>query len=266
MIRSLRVAFAAFFAHQGFFLAGGLSFFFLICVIPLLFLIVSGTGFILSSDTAARVVVGQLTQYFPVYRAEITRALLRIVQTRTLTGLVGTGILILFSTQLFTAVRLVLNQFLGGRRGGYFRGMLFDIGLVFGIGLLFLGNLLVTDIFTWFKLIVMQPARVTPQWLQYTTFAFAVVLSTAMFYVVYRFLPNRRVAKANAAIAALATSLLWELAKALFRLYIRKVGLYDQIYGPLGVLVAFIMFVYYSMLVFVLGAAYLAALETSRSR
>lgn len=266
MIRSLRQAFSTFFANQGFFLAGGLSFFFLICVIPLLFLTVSVAGFLLSRETAAQVVVAQLTQYFPVYRGEITRALLRIVQTRTLSGLLGTAILILFSTQLFTAVRLVLNRFLGGRGRGYFHGMLFDIGLVFAIGLLFLANLVVSDLFGWFKLLVVDPARLPPQWLQYAAFGFATALSTAMFYMVYRFLPNRRVRARNAVAAALLTSLLWEVAKALFRLYIRKLGLYDQIYGPLGVLVAFIMFVYYTMIVFALGAAYLGALENRRSR
>jgi len=264
VIGGLRAAFAGFFANQGFFLAGGLSFFFLICIIPLLFLTVSVTGFILSKDTAAQVVVAQVAQYFPVYRVEVTRALLRIVETRTISGLVGTGILILFSTQLFTAVRLVLNRFLGGRRGGYFHGMLFDIGLVFAIGILFLANLLVSDIFTWVKLLVIEPARVPPLWLQNITLAFALALSTAMFYMVYRFLPNRRVAAINATAAALATSVLWEVARQLFRLYIRKLGLYDQIYGPLGVLVAFIMFVYYTMIVFVLGAAYLGALENRR--
>jgi uncharacterized BrkB/YihY/UPF0761 family membrane protein len=57
---------------------------------------------------------------------------------------------------------------------------------------------------------------------------------------------------------------LWEIAKQLFRLYILRVGIYDQIYGPLSVLFAFVMFVYYSAVVFVLGAAYVASLEGRR--
>jgi uncharacterized BrkB/YihY/UPF0761 family membrane protein len=54
------------------------------------------------------------------------------------------------------------------------------------------------------------------------------------------------------------------VAKQLFRFYIREVGVYDQIYGALGVLVAFVMFVYYSAIVFVLAAAYAATLDTRR--
>jgi uncharacterized BrkB/YihY/UPF0761 family membrane protein len=37
------------------------------------------------------------------------------------------------------------------------------------------------------------------------------------------------------------------------------VGVYDQIYGPLGALVAFVMFVYYTAVVFVFCGAFVAA-------
>jgi membrane protein len=265
VLRALRGAFAGFVANQGFFLAAGLSFFFLVCVIPLLFLTVSLAGFILTTDAAARAVVGQLAQNFPVYRVEITRVLLRIVQTRTLSGLLGTAILILFSTQLFTALRLVLNRVLQARpRGGVLRGMLFDVALVLVIGVLFIGNVAVTELFGWVTATIMRPAHVPGAWIASMRFVLAVLLSTAMFYLLYRYLPNRRVAERSALAGALLSSLLWEVAKQLFRLYIRKLGLYDQIYGPLGVLVAFVMFVYYTMIVFVLGAAYVAALENRR--
>ena len=82
-----------------------------------------------------------------------------------------------------------------------------------------------------------------------------------MFYLGYRYVPRRHVRVGAALPGAIVASLLWELAKQLFSLYIRKIGIYDQIYGPLGVLVAFVMFVYYSAIVFVFGAAYVAALD-----
>ena len=64
---------------------------------------------------------------------------------------------------------------------------------------------------------------------------------------------------------AILTAMLWEIAKQLFRLYIRRVGVYDQIYGPLGVLIAFVMFVYYTCIVFVFGAAFVASLDAKRA-
>jgi membrane protein len=63
---------------------------------------------------------------------------------------------------------------------------------------------------------------------------------------------------------AILASVLWESAKQIFRWYILSVGVYDRIYGPLGVLVALSMFAYYSGVVFVLGAEFAAALRGKR--
>ena len=60
---------------------------------------------------------------------------------------------------------------------------------------------------------------------------------------------------------AIVASALWELAKYFLRVYVLNLGLYDKIYGPLGILMAFIMFVYYSAIVFVLGAEVVAVLD-----
>jgi membrane protein len=92
----------------------------------------------------------------------------------------------------------------------------------------------------------------------------SLLISGTMFYLGYRYVPRRRPRVMAALGGAVMASVLWEVAKQLFALYIKRFGLYDQIYGPLGVLVAFVMFVYYSAIVFVLGAAYVAALDSRR--
>ena len=266
MIRGFRLALRGFVAHQGFFLAAGLAFFFLICLIPLLFLVVSAAGFVLSSETAAGRVIAQLTQIIPVYQREITRALLRIVATRRLSGILGTGILILFSTQLFAAVRLVLNRVLGIRGRGFWYGMAVDVVLIVLITPLFLATVAVTDLFVWFKAAVSGPIRIPRLLLELMGIGLGLIFSTAMFFFFYRFVPRLPVSFRAALAGAVLASFLWEVAKQLFRLYIVHVGVYDQIYGPLGVLVALVMFVYYSAIAFVLGAEFVRALERGRIR
>lgn len=261
MIRQLRQTFSGFFSHQGFFLAAGLSFYFLICLVPLLFLVVSLAGFVLSSETATRQIMDQLGQIVPVYQREITRTLQRIVATRGLSGLLGTLILVLFSTQLFAALRLVLNRILGVRERSFWRGMLFDIGMIVVIGVLFLATIAATAVFAWFKAFVFKPAGVPVYWMEWMSIGLGLSFSTAMYFIIYRFFPRRRIFWGAALAGALLASALWEAAKYLLRLYITELGVYDQIYGPLGVLVAFVMFVYYSAVVFVLGAELVAALE-----
>lgn len=265
MIGGLRGAVSRFIAIDGFFLAAGLAFFFLVTMIPLILLGVSTVGFVLSTEEAAQAVVGQLARNFPVYKAEIERVLLRIVKTRTVSGVVGTIILVFFSTPLFSASRLVLHRLLGVRVApSYLRNLVVDAGRVLLLGVLLFAASTVTWLFQWFQDLILEFVHLSGDWLRATSIAVSLALSTAMFYVGYRYVPRRRVRATAALAGAVLASLLWEVAKELFRLYIRRVGLYDQIYGPLGVLVAFVMFVYYSAIVFVLGGAYVAALDARR--
>ncbi len=82
----------------------------------------------------------------------------------------------------------------------------------------------------------------------------AIIFSVALFFLLYRFVPNRRVSNLQALGAAVIAAILWEVAKQLFRWYVTSVGIYSEVYGPLGVLVALVMWIYYSAIVFVLGA------------
>lgn len=252
-------------AADGFFLAAGLAFFFLVCMIPLVLLTVSTIGFVLSTEQAAREVVGQIARNFPVYSREITRAMLRIVQTRRTSGLVGTVVLILFSTPLFGAARLVMHRMLGVKeRRGYLQNLVADTAMVVLFGLLLFAATAVTWVVHWLQAWVLEPAKVSARWIDNVTLALSLGISATMFYLGYRYVPYRRVRVTAALAGAIVAALLWEVAKQLFRLYIRNLGVYDQIYGPLGVLVAFVMFVYYSAVVFVFGAAYVASLDARR--
>ena len=265
MFAGVRGAYSRFFAADGMFMAAGLAFFFLVTMIPLVLLSVSIVGFVLSTEQAGQEIVIQLTRNFPVYREEIGRAIYRITQTRTRSGVVGTVVLVVFSMPLFSASRLVLHRLMGLKVGrGFFRGLAVDAGMVLMLGMLLFGLMAITWAFYWFQVIVLATANVPRDWLAGLTLSFSLLLSMLMFYLGYRFVPVRHMRPGPALAGAIVATVLWELAKQLFRLYIRQFGLYDQIYGALGVLVAFVMFVYYSAIVFVVGGAYAASLDGAR--
>jgi membrane protein len=266
MLSGLRGAVTRYYAADGFFMAAGLAFFFVVTLIPIVLLAVSTLGFVLSSEQAASEVVGQLTRNIPVYRGEVQAVLLRIIETRRLSGVLGTLTLVVFATPLFTASRLVLHRLMGVRGGGNFiRNLVVDIGMVLLLGVLLFLTSLVSWIHQWFERFVLYPNGVPPQWIQLVALGLSLSVSTAMFYLGYRYVPRRRMRPGPALGGAVLASVMWEVAKQLFRFYIRRVGVYDQIYGPLGVLVAFVMFGYYSAVVFVFGGAY-AATRDARHR
>jgi YihY family inner membrane protein len=121
-----------------------------------------------------------------------------------------------------------------------------------------------TWLYHWFRALALGALAVPPRWFEFASLGLSLTLATLMFYFAYRYIPRRRVRPGVALAGAILASLLWEIAKQVFRLYIQKVGIYDQIYGTLGILVAFVMFVYYSAVVFVFAAAFVAAIEARR--
>jgi membrane protein len=76
--------------------------------------------------------------------------------------------------------------------------------------------------------------------------------------------PVQRIPWSCLVAGTVTAAVLWEIAKQLFRLYIERVGIYSAVYGSLGVTIAMIMWVYYSAVVFVIGAIVIRVLEERR--
>src|SRR3989449_4796127 len=193
MFGGVRGAFSRFIAGDGLFLAAGLAFFFLVSLIPLTLLGVSIVGFVLSSEQAAQEVVGQLARNFPVYRTQIARILLRIVQTRKTSGAVGTLVLLVFASPLFGAARLVMHRMLGIRTGrGFVRNVVVNAGMALLLGIFLFAIVVMTWVLQWVQELL-EPVHVPGQWIRWATLAISLGLSSAMFYLGYRYMPYRRV-------------------------------------------------------------------------
>jgi membrane protein len=82
----------------------------------------------------------------------------------------------------------------------------------------------------------------------------AFFFTVCMFFCLYKLMSYRRIRARTALYAAFWASVLWEIAKHGFRLYLFKVAALSQVYGSFGLLFALILWVYYSCIVFVLGA------------
>ena len=66
--------------------------------------------------------------------------------------------------------------------------------------------------------------------------------------------------------AALFTSLLWEVTKQLFGWYIMGLGRFSLIYGSLTALIIFVLWVYYSSSILLLGGEVAFLLERERTQ
>jgi membrane protein len=91
-------------------------------------------------------------------------------------------------------------------------------------------------------------------------------LTYCMFVLIYKIIPNKRVHYTSALQAALFAGLLYELAKHLFAWYVVHLARYSIFYGSLSTLVIFVLWVYYSSTILVVGAEFAYFLEEDRQR
>jgi membrane protein len=90
----------------------------------------------------------------------------------------------------------------------------------------------------------------------------SVALTTGAYTLLYVAVPNRYVDWRDALWGALAAAVAFELAKRLFALFIRQFPTYAIIYGALAALPLFLLWMYLSWLITLLGALVAAALPT----
>ncbi|APC97587.1 YihY family inner membrane protein [Francisella frigiditurris] len=93
--------------------------------------------------------------------------------------------------------------------------------------------------------------------INFTSFLFLV----AAFFVVYRILPNTKVSSRSAFIASLFVAVVFTIAKRLFSLYIFYVPTYSVIYGSLSLIPIFILWVFITWHITLVGAVMMKGLE-----
>ena len=264
----LRDIFHAFWRNDGFFLAAGLSFYVVICVVPFVLILVALGGFLLSDETVIEEVVTQLMAILPVYQSDVEQILTGVANARRVSGLLGTTILFVFAAQLFAATRFVLNRLFGMRGRTFLWGMAFDFLMIVSLIALFFVTMGITAAFAWMQSLLglFRHGRLFVTLVAWAALFLAIVTDTALFVVLYRFVPAKRVRWSSVLVGGVTTAVLWEGAKQLFRIYIERAGVYSAMYGSIGVSIALIMWVYYSAIVFVLGAALIRVLEERRTK
>lgn len=107
-----------------------------------------------------------------------------------------------------------------------------------------------------------QAAGQNGLWLSLLSFALTWLILLAM----YMLIPNRNVAFRHAGISATIAAILFEVARALFAFYVSHVPSYQAIYGALAAAPLFLVWVYFSWVIVLLGASLAAAMAAFEYR
>jgi membrane protein len=88
-----------------------------------------------------------------------------------------------------------------------------------------------------------------------------VVIETFFFALSYKFLSRRKLSFRRALKGGFVATILWEILKHIFGVYIVRINLYSVIYGSIGSLILLLLWIYYSILVYLLGAEVIVEME-----
>jgi len=260
-------AFRKFIDDNGFFLASGITFNILINLIPFIMLLLASVGAYLYNDQD---VLDHIRAYFrnvaPVLDPQIVKNLMDVIQNRQIVGILGFSALLWFSTCVFGSLRIALNiVFQAEKSRGMLHGIGIDLLMIFLVGILLFVSMILSSVIIFiqgYQGIIPVLIAPTIQWILKYLVPF--ILTVGMFYLIYKIIPNKSVRYKSALQASLFTGLLWELAKHLFGWYVIHLAEYSSIYGSLSTVVIFVLWVYYSSTILVLGGEFAYFLEENR--
>lgn len=260
------------------FLASGLSFDLLLTAIPFAALALAVVGYLVQHQvTAHQVNVHQLLQRFlpggvsgrglDVFE-EVERALGGVVAHRGRLTLYGLPLFVWFAARFFSGLRIALNEVFDTeevRPWPVAKGT--DLAMMLVTAAFVVGNAL----FPAYE--VRNAGPLADSFLLHWLWRFGLELtafgfSTALFYLIFKILPSRRIHWRTALVAAAFCALAFEVAKRLYALYVTQFVTFDHVASDANFLAffLFLLWIYYTAFVFLLGGEVAETYDLVRMR
>lgn len=261
-------------AARGFGAAGGtrlaaaISYYALLSLVPLLLVLLGVADLFLDADTIRDRLVAEIDETLPLTadgRIRLSEILAGAGTPSGPLGLVGLAGLAWTASGLMGAIRVGLSAVSGAARTRpALIGKLLDLALVLVSGVLLLGSLALTVFVRVAGRELMAPLDFP---VSGTLWGLAVplMLTFPVLAGALRWLPAEPIPWSGVWRGALFGGVGVWVTTALFALYLDNFGRYDVVYGSLGAVIAFLVFVYLAAIVLLMAAALAGAWPGVRS-
>lgn len=264
MVRTFRGAAAAWWEDDCTRLGASLAFYTLFAIGPVLLAATSIAGMVFGAEAVRGEIVGQLDHLVGREGALAVQTLLEAAAqspsgiVATLTGAVT---FLLASTGAFLELQVALNTIwrVKPRPTGFVYAFVMDrlrsFGLVVAIGFLLLVSLAITAALAAFNawLFKMSPANAL-LWNIVNTLV-SIIVSTGLFAMLFRFLPDVRLRWRDVTTGALVTALLFTVGQQVIGWYLGQSSIVSH-YGAAGSMMILLLWVYYSCQILLFGAEF----------
>jgi membrane protein len=244
-------------------MGAALAFYSAFSLAPLLLIVMALAGVVYGPDAAREAVVTQFAQLIGPVGAEAVGGLLKAASSAETGGIatvVGVVLLLIGATTVLVELETDLDRIWEAppRQGNglvsVLRARLLSFGMILGIGFLLIVSLVASSAI----------AAVSAGWkssgfgttgLFLADFLLAVVIFTALFGMLYKWLPNVRIAWHDVWTGALTTAVLFNLGRLAIGAYLGRSATASA-YAAAGSVLVLLLWLYYSAQIFLFGAEF----------
>jgi membrane protein len=244
-LRRLWAAGGTLLARETMVATSAIAFNFLLCLFPLLLVVVAA----LQAMPARRVTTGLLAvlgELIPFEGEAMARAVETLGRSARKIELFSLVLIVWGSSAIFVPVEMALNRAWGGSPRTFWRSRLLAFVMTIGGGLLAFASVTLT-------VLVRSYGTGWPRLTSLGAKATALATTYALFFLIYRAVPEPGVGGRVALKAALVAGTAWEAVKYVFVINLARTNL-RVLYGPLAFAVALVLWAYVSSLVLVFSA------------
>ncbi len=248
-------------AHDASHMAAGVAYYAVLSLFPLILGLIAIMGLFLDSERLQERLFEFVRTYLPASTDFVERNVQNIIRVRGALGLLSVLGLFWSGSALFGAVGRALNRAWDiPYDRPFYIAKARQLSMALGSGLLFIlsmaGTTLVQvvaslDIPFLSGLSFLRNAAVLVG-----TWLLAFLSTLAVFLVIYKYLPNTQTRWRQVWPGAVLAAALFEVAKALFVLYLNSFANYQQVYGSLASVIVLMVWAYISALILILGAEF----------
>jgi len=243
-------------------LGAAVAFYSIFSLTPLVMIAVLFAGAFVGTDFARQEFLGQLAALVGDKAAGAFEALLTAYMNSdkgALAGVTGAVTLLVGATAVMFELRNALDAIHQPKAQGglswFVRGRLWSLALVFAVGFLLLVSLIASAVFAAMSGWLTAYFPVLGFVAEWANVLLSLALLVGLFGLLMRWLPSERQPWRRVWPGALLAAVLLNIGKHLLGLYLGRAAFSDS-FGAAGSLVVLVMWVYYSVQVFLLGAAF----------
>ena len=245
-------------------LAAALAYYTIFALAPTLIIVVAVAGLVFGQGEAQQALLEEVTAAVGSDVAGVLRTLLQNTAqsgSGILATVIGVALLVFGATGLFAQLQNALNRVWGVKPNpsagvmNLIRTRVLSLGMVLVIGFLLLVSLLLSAALSvisgYFEGLL--PGEET--FWQFVNFALSTAAITLLFAMIFKYLPDVKIAWRDVWVGALVTALLFALGRFLIGYYIGSSSAAST-YGAAGSLVVLLLWIYYSAQILLFGAEF----------